>query len=298
MKLKPLLTQTILLLALLSCRDKSAGLNSEEEIWRLGWHMIENSWNENFETATAQFDSLLATGKELDPKFLSTGLELKVKAGQSDAVADILSRQPREVLEEVCRRKFASSLAPCSQIPPEVVENPALQLELIKMYVDDQATRGNIMQDMIEKYDLNADEVTRDLTNIVDALNRDRLREIFAAYGFPDRKLVGRQAMRGIFFIIQHADADTAWQKAQLPHIESAVKASDLDGESYAYLYDRIKVNAGEEQLYGSQFANVDPANGIVELAPTADPDQLDERRRAMGMMPIALYKKLMLLNL
>lgn len=68
--------------------------------------------------------------------------------------------------------------------------------------------------------------------------------------------------------------------------------------QSYAYLYDRIKINNGEKQLYGTQFAKVDPINKIVELAETEDLDNLDNRRREVGMMPIEMYKRGILKNL
>jgi hypothetical protein len=104
--------------------------------------------------------------------------------------------------------------------------------------------------------------------------------------------------MYGVFLMLQHSDGDKEWQKSQLPNIEKAVKKGDLQGQSYAYLYDRIKINSGEKQLYGSQFSKVDPVIKSVELAETEDLENLDNRRREMGMMPIEMYKRLMLKNL
>lgn len=71
-----------------------------------------------------------------------------------------------------------------------------------------------------------------------------------------------------------------------------------MDGQSYAYLYDRIKMNSGEKQLYGTQFSDVDPENGIVTLAETEDMDNLDHRRMEIGMMPIEMYKEVMIKNI
>jgi len=166
------------------------------------------------------------------------------------------------------------------------------------MYIDDQACRGNIMNDIIVKYDIPTEEITQDGGVIVDERNRTRLKEVFDEFGFPTRKMVGKDAMYGIFLMLQHSDGDKEWQKLQLPHIERAVKNGDLQGQSYAYLYDRIKINGGEKQLYGSQFSNVDPVAKTVELADTEDLDNLNLRRREMGMMPIEMYKRFMLKNL
>ena len=100
--------------------------------------------------------------------------------------------------------------------------------------------------------------------------------------------------MFGVFLMIQHADGDQEWQRSQLEKIEEAVEKGDLEGQSYAYLYDRIKIHRGEKQRYGTQFAKVDPVNKTVELAETEDIENLDKRRRAMGLMPIEMYKRFM----
>ena len=73
-------------------------------------------------------------------------------------------------------------------------------MELIKMYVDDQAVRGNLTEGLIEKYDLNKDEVTHEEVTTVDLSNRNRLKEIFQKYGFPTKEMVGKDAMHGDIF--------------------------------------------------------------------------------------------------
>jgi transposase-like protein len=60
----------------------------------------------------------------------------------------------------------------------------------------------------------------------------------------------------------------------------------------------RYQINSGKKQLYGTQFAKVDPINKIVELAETEDLENLDMRRMKIGMMPIQMYKEFMLKNL
>ena len=58
---------------------------------------------------------------------------------------------------------------------------------------------------------------------------------------FQQERWLEKDAMHGIFLMIQHSDGDKEWQKSQLSNIEKAVKEGDMDGQSYAYLYDRIK---------------------------------------------------------
>lgn len=277
-----------------SCQHGTNPQLTDAEVWRLGWRIIESSWDENFELAELQFDSLLTLTDKIDRKFLITGLEVKSKLDKKEEVIEILNTQDEEMLREICPRQILGSMGPCVDFSKEDVEHKALQMELISMYVDDQAARGNIMEDIISRYNLDTTQITRNGAVGIDERNRNRLKEIFKEYGFPTRKLVGRDAMYGIFLMIQHADGDKEWQRSQLKNIEEAVKHKDLDAQCYAYLYDRIKVNSGEKQLYGTQFAKVDPINKVVELAETEDVENLNKRRRELGLMPIEIYKKFM----
>ena len=283
------------LISLTACKQNENQQITDVEIWKLGWRMIASSMEENYELANLQFDSLRNSTKIIDAKYLVTGLEAKNELGKIDEITEIVNSQDRSMLQKICGKDFLSNYKICEEHSIEEVGNKELQIELIKMYVDDQAARGNLMQDIILKYNIDSTEITRDGGIVVDERNRNRLKEIFKEYGFPTRKLVGKHAMQGIFYIIQHSDRDKEWQKSQLANVEKAVKKGDMDGQSYAYLYDRIKINSGERQLYGTQFAKVHPINKTVELAETEDLENLDKRRMEIGMMPIEMYKEFML---
>ena len=297
MKNKILIHVIFGLIIFTSCEHGKSQKMTDVEIWQLGWRMIGSSMDENFELANIQFDTILKNSKIIDSKYLITGLEVKKEIGKDEEIIEILSSQPIEMLQEICKKQVLSNFEICKKYSVEIVENEKLQLELIKMYVNDQYVRSNLMTDILQKYNLSKDQVIIDSNGInTDERNRERLKEIIAKYGFPTKKMVGKDAMNGVFFMIQHADGENAWQKSQLTNIKNAVKMGDLDSQSFAYLYDRIKINSGEKQLYGTQFANVDAVNNIVELDKTEDIDNLDKRRMEIGMMP--MYKKLMLKNI
>lgn len=286
------------LILMTSCKQNKSQQMTDVEVWKLGWRIIASSMEGNYGLANLQFDSLRSNAEIIDIKYLITGLEAKNKLGKIDEITDIINSQDKKILREICSKAFLSSYEICKGYSIEEVDNKELQIELIKMYIDDQAARGNLMEDVISKYNIDSTEITQDGGVLVDERNRNRLKEIFSEYGFPTRELVGKDAMQGIFLMIQHSDGDKEWQKSQLPNIEKAVKNGDMDGQSYAYLYDRIQINSGEKQLYGTQFAKVDPINKIVELAETEDLENLDRRRMEIGMMPIEMYKEFMLKNL
>lgn len=287
----------IVLSIITSCKNQKNSQISDEEIWKLGWRMIENSMDEDFEAAELQFDSLLIFSDRIDRRFLVSGLEIKSNLNKNEELTKVLSSQNEETLRIICKKGFLTNLKSCNGLSEEKVKNESLKMELIEMYVHDQAIRGNIMNDIILKYGLDKDKVTQVEGINVDEKNRIRLKEIFKEFEFPNKELVGKDAMQGIFLMIQHSAGDKDWQKSQLINIEKAVENGDMDGQSYAYLYDRIKINGGEKQLYGTQFSNVDPVKKLVELADTEDLVNLDNRRRKVGMMPIEMYKKFMLRN-
>lgn len=274
--------------------------STDIEKWKLGWRIVNSSWDKNYQLGEQQFDSLLKMNGPIEAKFLVTGLEILSALEKNDKIVSILNRQDQQTLEAICNKELFTNklkdIQMCKSIMKyESVQNETLQMEIIKMYINDQSVRGNILSEIISKYKLDEYELTYADAVSVDKVNRDRLKAIIREFGFPTRELVGKDAMQGIFLIIQHSDGDTEWQKEQLTNIEKAVKQGDMDGQSYAYLYDRIKINSGEKQLYGTQFKSVDPVNGKVELADTEDVENLDRRRMEVGMMPIHMYEQLML---
>lgn len=53
-----------------------------------------------------------------------------------------------------------------------------------------------------------------------------------------------------------------------------------------AYLTDRVAMNEGRPQIYGTQISDVKDGEGVPW--PIADPQQLDARRASVGLPPFA----------
>lgn len=231
-----------------------------------------------------------------ESKFFTTGLEIKARLKKDSIVNKYLNNQKDEFLTEWCGNKYLEKFEKCLKKKDEKVENKRLQLELVKMLINDQYIRSNLLVEMLNKYKLKKSEVILDSFGVnTDEQNRNRLKEIIVLYGFPTKKIVGKDGMEAVFYIIQHSDEDKEWQKSQLPSIQKAVKNGDIEGEKYAFLYDRIKINNGEKQLYGTQFSKVDKEKNMAILFETEDMDNLDFRRMEMGLMPVEMYKRYML---
>ena len=123
-----------------------------------------------------------------------------------------------------------------------------------------------------------------------DSANTTWLKEYVARWGWPTSQQVGQEAVEAAFLIVQHAVHDTAFMRAMLPAVEAAYRRGDLTGGSVAMLIDRIEVHAGHSQVYGTQLSL---RNGRWVLDRIGDSAGVDQRRRRMGLPPLAEYLRL-----
>jgi len=119
--------------------------------------------------------------------------------------------------------------------------------------------------------------------------NEQWLNAALARIGWFDISRYGEDASQAAWLIVQHADHDPEWQKAVLADLEPRVKRGDMQGRYYAYLIDRVAVNAGQPQTYGTQGGCV--GAGDWQPKAVAAPEALDQRRAEVGLEPIAAYR-------
>jgi hypothetical protein len=119
----------------------------------------------------------------------------------------------------------------------------------------------------------------------IDSANMKRLDEIIGAFGWPGLRFAG-SASQTAFLVLQHADS--ASQHKYLPLMREAVRRNDAQGSQLALLEDRVRVSDGKPQLYGTQLTG-DP----LRFAPIEDEARVDERRRSVGLPPLADYAKM-----
>ena len=124
----------------------------------------------------------------------------------------------------------------------------------------------------------------------VDSANTAWLKSHVARWGWPTKAQVGDEAVRSAFFIVQHATHDTAFMRAMLPAIHESHRRGELNGGAVAVLTDRLEVKAGRPQVYGTQLSL---QNGRWLLDPIGDSARVDERRKSMGLPPLAEYLRL-----
>lgn len=114
----------------------------------------------------------------------------------------------------------------------------------------------------------------------VDLRNTMRMKEIVSEIGWPTADKVGEIAASQAWLLVQHADHDVAFQKECLALMKAA-EPGQVSLRDIALLEDRVRVNSGEPQLYGTQFRQ---EGGKHVPQPIEDAANVNERRKAMSL--------------
>lgn len=112
--------------------------------------------------------------------------------------------------------------------------------------------------------------------------NLETVLSILEDCGMSTLDEVTQRQLDAIWLSIQHAPQKDI-RKKYLHFIESSVERGDLPKEKYAVMKDRILMDDGKPQLYGSQVKS-------GKLYKLDQPEKVNKRREEMGMGPIEPY--------
>jgi hypothetical protein len=202
-------------------------------------------------------------------------LDLAVKAGFDDvhiAIDDdaaLLRSDPRWVA-------VWKAVRAAHEAAQDNVRDKRLRDELLALMTEDQDARNAFIANM-------NDPALQARVREVDRKTTARLKEVIAMQGWPGKTLVGEDAAHAAWLLVQHADADGAFQRQCLALIEVAAQAGEATMADYAYLYDRVAVAEHRPQRYGTQYKDGTPA-------PIEDAAHVDQRREAIGLGTMAEY--------
>lgn len=124
----------------------------------------------------------------------------------------------------------------------------------------------------------------------IDQANQKRLGEIVAQVGWPTISEFGEKAAVSAFLIVQHAPKEM--MKRYYERLKQAADAGEMKKESFALIEDRLRMYEGRPQLYGSQVRSFSGSQAS-EFWQIEDEANVDQRRAAMGLIPLAEYAKL-----
>jgi hypothetical protein len=110
------------------------------------------------------------------------------------------------------------------------------------------------------------------------------LRTLIAEHGLYRLSEVGGKAVQAEFLIIDHSN-DSAWKSQMLVMLKNLEAKREISSDYVAVLEDRIRIETGRPQLYGTQTRQ------DFSFYEIEDPQTLDVRRAQMGLPPLRLQE-------
>lgn len=113
-----------------------------------------------------------------------------------------------------------------------------------------------------------------------DSINIKKIDKIISKYGYPGKSLVGEPENTSAFYVIQHSNKI----KNYFPLIKKAGKKNELPKTLVAMMEDRLLVQQGKEQIYGTQGSGFNTKNGwTMIIHPIKNPEKVNKLRKKVG---------------
>jgi hypothetical protein len=194
------------------------------------------------------------------------GDTLKLEHSGKAQVYDRLTTTPPELeLEPVV---LGSSDA---KLTPEQIED--IRKELGERAKKDQAVRSDPSQSS--------------KMGEVDASNVGYIRALVEKVGWIDVDRFGPRTSVNAFLLVQHS-GELPLMTAVLPFIERDARRFPDFAQPYTLLYDRVELNLGQKQRYGTQIHT--DAAGNPEVLPLEDPAHVDNFLKELKLPPLSEY--------
>ncbi len=162
---------------------------------------------------------------------------------------------------------------------------------LDSLKTEDQKWRKYLI--MYDNREVECDTITRNQIcyNMIatDSMNCLFLKNIFNVYGVPNYDFAGQEGSHNFWLLIQHQDKNPQFQDSVLLKMKIEVDNKKFSAIDYAYLVDRVKINTGQLQIYGTQL-QLNNDSTSYEPKPVIDIKQLNNRRKSIGLTSIEEY--------
>ena len=125
--------------------------------------------------------------------------------------------------------------------------------------------------------------------------NQEKIEAYFNKYGYLGFDKVGEHTENTFWLLVQHSDKTVNFQKRVLEKLKIEVDKKNANPSNYALLYDRIKINTNERQLYATQVKY----NKLGQATPKSleDSINIDVRRKQYKLIPLKEYLNLLTKN-
>ncbi len=241
-----------------------------------GWKAVSGdlynaacAWSQagNRDSAFAQLDKLAAHEKFKGLNHMVVDIDLEnLHADPRWSKIHELVRQNKERAEQNLNKPIIAVLDTVFQDDQRF----RMQFPVVESKYGQQSKEVYALRDTVAKYD---------------SINCMKVIGLLDKYGWLGPDVVGEGGSQTEFYVIQHSNIKV--QDKYLPMLREAVKNKKLSSGLLALLEDRVSLRHKKKQVYGTQIW-VD-INGRF-VAPLEDPDNVDKRRAAVGLGPLALY--------
>lgn len=168
----------------------------------------------------------------------------------------------------------------------ETIEFPALKKQIDSLKIIDQ----QVQQDFINGNSENRQTLEK-IKKETFVRHTFILKNILTTYGYPNFDRVGKESSNNYWLCVQHCDHDLKFQEEVLRLMKKELKNKKADSKNYAYLTDRVNINLGKSQIYGTQVEYKDRTAFAKKLK---NPKTVNDRRKAVGLDPIENYLSMM----
>lgn len=167
---------------------------------------------------------------------------------------------------------------------PEILNT---QTDITRLWREDQSARGALLGLSTKDRSGSAFWAQRLATAHairIDTASLPAIRRHAQTYGWIDRKRFGHKVSAHAWILVQHADDNPDFQAQMLAAMEPYLSRGEVSKKNYAYLWDRVAVNTGRKQRYGTQPTWQCDDSGKMALKPLEDPENVNARRADMGL--------------
>lgn len=204
-----------------------------------------------------------------DPKIVVLLAVVAIFVSFQPALAQNRCLSPAEI-----EQMLAQVNSPTPLPPNKKLRDQLLELREKNQQEMDSDIRGNRKpEDLIKRI-----RATR-------AKNTAQLCPLLKQHGWPTRALVGEDAVDAAIFVINGAAAQLRIDL--MPVIIAATKKGEIARPVFAGYVDRLRLDGGLKQLFGTQATIMD---GFLVLYPIEAEEQVDSRRKQYDLAPLHLY--------
>ena len=166
------------------------------------------------------------------------------------------------------------------------ITNPALSIELWNIYIADQLYRSySEYAEPIPPSGTKEYYTFQESQNKLRETRTKRVIQIIKNMGWPIYSQVGSISGDAVFYVLQHDR--TKHMEKYIPLLKVAAMKGEASKENYAMMFDRIQLNNGNKQSYGTQLTFL---GSKMVFFPVDDPENINKRRAEMDLEPIETY--------